>query len=206
MRTFPIMLNLSGRRCVVVGGGAVGLRRAASLAAAGADVLLVAAHLTQPAPPGVRVQAERYTTKMVQGAALVFAATDDRELNARIAADGRAAGALANAADQPDDCDFYMPAVASDGDVLLAVGTGGSAPGLAGWIRDVLAEALPDRVGTFAAELVRLRDRLRDRVPQTPRRMSIMKQLSGPDGYACFAAGGAAGLEQRLEDLLAECK
>ena len=101
MRTFPIMLDLRGRRTVVVGGGAVGLRRATSLHRSGARVTLVTKDATRKAPPAdVRVLRGAYRPEQIAGAFLVLACTDDNALNASIARDARAIGALVNVAEE----------------------------------------------------------------------------------------------------------
>jgi siroheme synthase-like protein len=201
MKTFPIMLDIRGRRVVVVGGGPVGARKAASLLAAGAAVTLV--DPSAPAIEAVTVVREPYRPQHLSGAMLVFACTDDRETNARIAADARAADALVNAADQPADCDFYLPAVVADGEVVVAIGTGGAAPALAALLKRKVAAALPPRIGEFAAAVADLRDELKDRVANIPRRMSLMKRLIEGDAYERFIAGGADALRQRLDELIA---
>jgi len=202
MKTFPVMLDVRGRRAVLVGGGPVGRRKARALLEAGADVTII--DPTGETVEGAHVAAEAYAPEQLDGAALVFACTDDAATNTRIAADARARGALVNAADQPEDCDFHLPAVAREGDVVVAVGTGGAAPGLAGLLRDFLAEALPDRIGEFAAALATVRDELRERVPHVERRMSIMKRLTDEATYRAFATGGVAAVRDRLAELLGE--
>jgi len=203
MRTYPIMLDVRGRRAVVVGGGPVGLRKAQALAAAGADVTLVAERLSSPrAPDGVAVLRAAYRPGVLAGAVLVLACTDDAALNARIAADARAAGALANAADQPEACDFFAPAVLRDGDVVVAVGTGGAAPALAKHLRDRLAAAMPQRVGQFAALLEALRGEVQASPADPARRGEVLRRLADDETYAAFLAGGAEAVRGRLERLL----
>lgn len=187
---------------VVVGGGAVGLRKAGTLAKAGADVTLVAAELTAEPPQGVAVLLRPYGPETIEGALLVFACTDDDALNSRIADDARAAGALVNAADQPDDCDFYVPAIASDGDVVVAVGTGGSAPALAGNLKRRLAAALGSRIGEFASLLTQLRSQLRAAENDLARRGEIMRDLSSDEMYEVFLASGPEAVRTRFMELL----
>lgn len=201
MKTFPIMLDIRSRRAVVIGGGPVGARKAASLLAAGAAVTLV--DPAAAAVEGATILRESYRPQHLAGASLVFACTDDRATNARIAADARAAGALVNAADQPEDCDFYLPAVVADGEVVVAIGTGGAAPALAAQLKRTVAASLPPRIGEFAAAIADLRDELKNRVAEVPRRMDLMKRLIDGDAYALFIAGGAAAVRQRLDELIA---
>jgi len=197
------MLKVAGRRVVVVGGGPVGLRKVRSLCEAGADVLLVAERGDGEANLGasVTVIREPYRPEHLRGAMLVFACTDDRPTNARIAADARACGALVNAADQQEDCDFFAPAVVADGDVILAAGTGGTAPALTAALKARLAEALPQRVGQFADVLGNLREDLRGRVADRTQRRRIMRQLASEETYRAFLAGGPDAVRKRLEEL-----
>jgi len=203
MKTYPIMLNVQGRLAVVVGAGAVGLRKVRSLADAGATVRLVAPQAHDGDAEGATVVAEPYRGEHLTGASLVFACTDDRELNARIAADARGIGALVNAADQPEDCDFYLPAVVADGDVLVAVGTGGACPALAAELKHRLADALPDRVGEFAAALAEARRQIQNELDDDKQRGRIMRELAGAEGLQAFAEGGRYAIQQMLARLLA---
>ena len=202
MRTYPIMLKLDGRRAVVVGGGAVGLRKVDALVDAGADVTLVTTELVAEPPAGVTVLCHPYTSESVAGAYLVFSCTDDAALNTRIANDARAAGALVNAVDQPDDCDFYVPAVVSDGDVVVAIGTGGASPALAGNLKRRLAAAMGPGIGQFAALLRDLRSQLRDAESDLARRGEIMKELSSDAMYDLFQSAGGQAIRIRLAELL----
>ena len=200
MKTYPIMLDLTGRKCVVVGGGPIGLRKAAGLASAGAGVLLVDPDAVEGADDGIERLRAEYDPAQLAGARLVLACTDDAGLNARIADDARRAGALANAVDQPGDCDFFVPAVAGDGDVIVAVGTGGSAPALARRLKDRLARQLPDRIGEFAAALAEARGRIRADVADPDRRARVLKKLAGDDGYDAFIRGGLDALMALAEE------
>ena len=204
MKTFPIMLDVTGRLAVVVGAGGVGVRKVQALLEAGARVRLVATEVLEGLPPSdsLEVLLRPYATALLQGASLVFACTDDRDLNSRIAADARAIGAWVNAADQPPDCDFYMASVFREGDVTVAVGSGGAAPALAAFLSRRFAASLPPRIAEFAALLAQLRDELKSSVQDSPTRMAIMKELSGAAGYDRFAAEGEPAVRGRLAELL----
>jgi siroheme synthase-like protein len=196
------MWYLRGRRAVVVGAGSVACRKARALREAEADVTVVTGG---PACPldGVQVIAEPYRTDHLTGAALVLACTDDASVNARVAADARAAGTPVNVADMPEMCDFHLPAVARDGDVVVAIGTGAAAPALAGHLRDVLREALPAGVGDFAEALSTLRAELKQRGVAPSDRMTALRELAGDDGLAAWRRGGSDALRARLDELLA---
>ncbi|MCE5327739.1 MAG: bifunctional precorrin-2 dehydrogenase/sirohydrochlorin ferrochelatase [Planctomycetaceae bacterium] len=199
MKTYPIMLDVNGRLAVIIGGGTVGRRKARSLLAAGAIVRVV-----DPAGAGIKgatVVARAYRKSDLKGAVLVFACTGDRATNARIAADARAAGALVNAVDQVEDCDFLAPAVIRRGTVVAAVGTGGAAPSLAKLLKKRMAAAMPQQIVGFAAALERIRHMLRHRPLPQQRRQAVLKQLAGEAGYKLFVTGGAKALRQQCLEL-----
>jgi len=202
--TYPIMLNLQARPVLVVGGGRVGLRKALALAAAGAKVTLVAGK-TGPkdnrGDPNITTLAEDYDSRHVQGAVLVLACTDDHHVNRRVADNARRAGALVNVADCPELCDFFLPAAARDGDVVLAVGTGGAAPSLAVRLRDELAAALPGGSGEFAAVLARLRDKVQAGVADAARRQEMMRKLASRETFDLFRGKGEQAVIE-LADIL----
>lgn len=206
MNVYPIMLKVQGRRAVVVGGGAVGLRKARGLRDAGAEVVLVAERLGEEMDlEHIDVRRRAYRTQDVAGAALVFACTNDRHLNAQVAIDARAVGALVNAADQPVECDFFAPAVVRRGEVVIAVGTGGDAPSLAKELARRIDNALPERLGEFAEALGRLRKEVAAAVPDdAPKRMAVSSRLAGDDGHRAFLKGGLDALRAMMDELIRE--
>jgi siroheme synthase-like protein len=205
MQTYPIMLLLAGRRVVLVGSGRVAQRKLDELLTCGAAVTVIAPALGEAFDrEGVTRIATPYAASCLPGATLVFACTDDAALNARVVDDARELGVLACAVDQPADCDFFSPAVARDGEVIVAVGTGGSAPGLAGRLRDELAGAMPRQIGAFAEALATCRATIRARIPDPTRRKHILTTLTGKAMYEQFLATGPDAMQAALQALLAE--
>src|SRR5919199_3601796 len=122
-------LDVAGRRCVVVGGGAVGLDKAAALVACGARVTVVSPELHDGfAGLDVEWVARRYRRRDLRGAFLVVAATSRREVNERVHRDAERRGMLCNVADVPDLCNFILPAVHREGAIAVAVSTRGPSP------------------------------------------------------------------------------
>lgn len=160
---FPILLDLRGRRCLVVGGGPVGSRKAESLRDAGAAVVLVSKLMSPDALSltGIERHERPYAAGDLDGVWLVISAVDDRSVTAQIAADCEAAGIFLNAADDPPYCSSILPALHRDGPVLVAVSTGGASPATAGWIRDRIASDLGDLPGRVVRHLSEVRDRVR---------------------------------------------
>jgi len=130
---YPVMLIVRGRRCLVVGGGGVALRKAQGLVEEGAEVTVVAPvvvdHLEAMAARGsIRLERRPYAEGEAEGYTLVFAATDDAEVNRRVFADAERAGAWVNVADDPEAATFHLPARVRRGPLQIAVGSAGEAP------------------------------------------------------------------------------
>lgn len=205
MRTYPIMLLLTGRRVVLVGAGRVAKRKLDELLACGAELVVVAPDIEETFHrEGVFCMTQAYTPSVLDGATLVFACTDDPELNARVVADARRRNILACAVDQPADCDFFSPATVRDEDVVLAIGTGGSAPGLAKHLRNEIASHLPDRIGEFARTLQTCRATVLHGVDDPARRKAIFTTLASEAMYDAFLIDGPEALRVKLDELLAE--
>ena len=132
-------LDLTGRRCVVVGSGPVAEEKAAGLRAAGAEVVVTA----------------EYEPPLLDGAWLVVVA--DPEPGERVFADAEARRVFCNVADVPERCSFILPALHRRGPITLAVSTAGASPALAQWLRDRFAAQIGPEHERLALELRRLR-------------------------------------------------
>ena len=142
---YPVMLDVACRPCLVVGGGGVALRKVQGLVEDGAAVTVVAPELVEPlqlmASSGqIQWRNRAYEAHDVDGRLLVFAATDDREVNARVFRDADAAGVWANVADDPELCSFHLPARVRRGPLQLAIGSAGEAPFVVRRLRQLLEE------------------------------------------------------------------
>jgi siroheme synthase-like protein len=151
---YPIFLGLSGRRCVVVGGGEVANRKARKLLQARARVVVISPEL-QPELESVAVEIHRrpYREGDLEGAYLAFAATDSRETNAAVAREAKERGIPANVADRPLEGDFAVPSVLRRGRLQVAVSTGGASPALARRIRGELEEVFGPEWAGIVEEL-----------------------------------------------------
>jgi siroheme synthase-like protein len=142
---YPIMLDLTGVPVLVVGGGRVALRKIEGLLTAGADVTVVAPVVADPIRDlPVRVVVRDYEVGDLDQVRLVITATDDPAVNAAVATDATDRRIWVNSADDPANCTFTLPAVARDGAVTVAVGTGGSSPALASHLRSQLEKWLTE--------------------------------------------------------------
>ena len=125
MSRFPLFIDLAGRRAVVIGGGTVGLRRAAALRDFGAMVTVISPTLSGPLPD-VTYLPRPYRTGDLAGAFLVVAATDDRAVNAAAEEEARRLGILFNRSDDQSRCDFFFPALCQGVGLVAGVTGDGS--------------------------------------------------------------------------------
>ena len=165
MRSFPypVFLDLQDVPVLVVGAGPIAARKVAGLVAAGASVRVVAPEVSPELDRStiVELRQRRYEPADLDGVRLVVSATGDAGVDATVAADATAAGIWVNAADQPADCSFILPAIARNGPLAVAVSTGGASPALARRLRDRAGELLTDDVVALAADLAAQRAAVR---------------------------------------------
>jgi len=169
---YPVSLAVSGRRCLVVGGGRVAARKIEGLLACGAQVTVVAPDVidtirslaTTPhhgTETGLlTVEVRPYRSPEAADYRLVVTATGIAEIDHAVFGDADAAGVWVNSADDVNNCSFLLPAVHRDGTVTVAVSTGGASPALARWIRTRVAET----VGTDMSVVSELLDEARSRM------------------------------------------
>jgi precorrin-2 dehydrogenase len=143
LKHYPVFLDLKDRPVLVVGAGKVALRKTRGLLEAGARITVVAPDCEpefEELP--VRLVRRRFRASDLAGALLVYAATDDRLTNHRIAIAAKGRGQFANIADSAEECGFLVPARLHRGDVQIAISTGGESPRLTAELRKKLEEIL----------------------------------------------------------------
>jgi len=164
---FPVMLQVAGKRCLVVGGGGVAYRKIQGLLAEDARVVVVAPE----AVPGVTALGEEgrivleqrpYAAGEAEEYALVFAATDDRRVNRRVFEDASSSGVWVNVADDPELCTFHLPAVIRRGALHLALASGGTAPFAIRRLRRLLERWIGPEWGEWMEAAARFRGRVRE--------------------------------------------
>ena len=182
MDAFPAFFPLAGRRVVIAGAGEAAEAKARLFDGSPAVVVRLGA-------------AEALTSEAYAGAALAFLADSDESFLIGAVAAARAAGTPVNVVDHPALCDFITPAVVDRGEVVAAVGTTGAAPMLAALLRNELEAAIPPGAGRVAALFRRLRDEIREALPDLDRRRAFMRQAlaenaqSAPAGRVCVIDG-----------------
>jgi uroporphyrin-III C-methyltransferase/precorrin-2 dehydrogenase/sirohydrochlorin ferrochelatase len=206
MRYYPVLLDLSGRRCVVVGGGAIAEGKVGPLAAAGARVTVIAPVLNTVLTAQHRAGrfahvARGYATGDLTGAFLAIAATDDPDVNHAVHAEAVAVGALINVVDDVPYCGFILPSVMRRGDLTIAVSTSGRAPALAVRIRERLERELGDEYGRFLELAAELRAPLAAAVRSSEERKRIWYRLVDSDVLTLLRAGEIRRARDRVAEI-----
>ncbi len=207
MAKYPIFLELASRRAVVIGGGAVAVRKAQPLLAAGARLVIVAEHVDDMLTAlCARSEAElvrsKYSKNYLAGAVLAIAATNNQQLNKQIYKDCQELEILCNVVDQPELCDFFVPAVVKRGELQIAIGTEGYCPAYAGHLRKKLERTFSDKHGQFLAELETLRKRIIKDVPDPADRKALLGQLVDDKSFEYFIENGPAKWQAYADKLI----
>ena len=168
MAYYPVFIEMAGRRCLVIGGGRVAEGKVQGLLAAEADVTVLSPDLTPAlrdllAAGRIRHEAREYREGDLEGYEVCMAATSDGAVNAAVAAEGKRRRVWVNAADDPANCDFILPAVIRQGQVVVAASTGGASPALARRLREELTDYLSEDFAPLAELLNEVRLELRQR-------------------------------------------
>jgi precorrin-2 dehydrogenase/sirohydrochlorin ferrochelatase len=181
-RFYPVFLDIDGKRAVVIGGGPVAHRKAASLIEAGAAVTVI----SPEAVPAIKRLADRgllthkprrYRKGDLRGAVVAVAATDDPSVNERVASEAKALGILINCATPPDSGNFIVPSSIKRGVLTLAISTAGTSPALSKRLRLDLEAFLGTRYSWFLEFLEEARVRLKGEVEDEATRQEILRKL-----------------------------
>ncbi len=207
MAKYPIFLELAGRRAVVIGAGTVAVRKAQGLLAAGARLVVVAEQVDDMltalcAGSDAELIRSKYSKNYLAGAVLAIAATNNQQLNRQIYKDCQELEILCNVVDDPELCDFFVPAVVKRGDLQIAIGTEGHYPAYAGHIRKKLEQTFSDKHGEFLAELETLRKRITKDVPNPADRKALLGQLVDDKSFEYFIENGPAQWQAYADRLI----
>lgn len=179
---YPIFLGISGRQCLIVGGGAVAARKTIGLLESGASVRVVSPELSPKledlASSGeIEVVRESYKTAHLENTFLVYAATNDRAVNAGICSDAHERNILVNSADAPQEGDFIVPSVVRRGEFCIAVSTGGNNPMLASRVSGELETRFGPEYGEFVEIIGEMRNTIKSLTDDEALRRSALAKL-----------------------------
>src|SRR6266576_3287351 len=202
-------LRLEGRRCLVVGGGEVGLEKVEGLLACGADVTLVAPvavpELEELAREGsIRWEQRAYEPADLEGSFLAIASTSDTEVNIRVYEEAEARAMLVNVVDVPPLCNFILPAIVRTGPLAIAISTAGASPALAKRMKRQIAAEYGEPYAKLAVMLNDARGWAKGTLPTYQDRKDFFEGIVNgePDPVELLRAGD----ERAVADLIEAAK
>ena len=207
MAYYPIFTDLCGKRCVVIGGGLVAQRKITTLLGYGASIVLIGPEATKrmaayAAQRRIRWIRRRFRPGDLAGAWLVYAATDDRTINAQVHREAQRRRVFANIVDQTPLCSFIAPSIMRRGELVVAVSTGGASPTLSKRLRRDLMERIGGEYGTMLRLLKNLRGRAKQRLPNYNDRKRYFDRLVQGDVFALVRRGETARARRKALTLL----
>src|SRR5215211_3741450 len=198
-------LRLSGRRCVVVGGGEVGLEKVEGLLACDGEVVLVSPDAVEPlrelADEGsIRWERRGYRGEDLEETFLVIAATGDTEVNISVFEDAERRAMLVNVVDVPPLCNFILPAIIRSGPLAIAISTAGASPALAKRMKREISELFGDEYAQLAIMLNDARGWAKGTLPTYQDRKDFFESIVNgePDPVALLRAGDAAAVRDLI--------
>lgn len=182
MSYFPFLINIEGKKGLVVGGGMVAYRKVKALLPFGVRLTVAALDFIQPfvdlEQEGKIVLVRRtFCEDDLEDVLFVIAATDDAQVNHEIAQNCRMRGILINAVDQKEDCSFFFPSLVKRGEVVVGISTGGNSPVLAKKLRKQIEREIPDYYSQVCASLGELREQVKECVDNEQDRRRCMEEL-----------------------------
>ena len=211
MELLPIFLNIRDRKCVIVGGGSVALRKANLLSRAQASVHVISTSISEElevlcrASNGAAMR-QPFTPAHLEGAALVIAATDDGAINLAVSAAAKSLNIPVNVVDKAELCSFMMPAIVDKAPVLVAISSSGTAPALTSKLKEMIEIMIPGSIDKLANLLGSYRARVKDTIANLDQRRQFWQDLLESEVPELIYAGNEdaaiEAIEQRLRDRL----
>ena len=182
---YPLYLKLENTSCLVIGGGGIAERKTQSLLEAGADITLISPDVTDALQILIDKKEIKYKNRVFEKGDtrnyfLIIAATNSRESNIMVYREASESQKLINCVDDPDYCNFYVPAQVNRGNLKIAISTEGKLPMLAGRLRKFFNSLLPENMGDTLDELGDMRKEIISEAgsDETRKKAMFQKQIS----------------------------
>jgi precorrin-2 dehydrogenase/sirohydrochlorin ferrochelatase len=204
---YPIFLNLLDKTSVVIGGGAVAERKIETLIEYGAKIRVISPQLGEKihkwAEDGIiQLKQAEFCPEDLEGAFIVFIATDNRLLNQQIADLCRNQGILVNAVDDPPNCDFYVPSLLKRNSLSVAISTEGKSPLFAARLRQELEELIPEAYGDFVEMMGVVREEIKLSNLKIEERKELFQFLLNSDILDLLRCGQKQKAEERMKECI----
>lgn len=207
MDYLPLFLDIKNKPCLIVGGGVIAERKVSILARANANITIIAPNITAEIERNLKSnnidwRQKNFTASDIKNFLVVIAATDDRAVNAEVAALCRKQNILVNTADDTKNCDFILPSIIDRSPVQIAVSTGGASPVLARMLRTKLENCTPASYGHLAKLIEDNRIKVKEKFSTIDQRRKFWESvLQGPIAELVFANQQSAA-QKLLEDTI----
>jgi len=180
---YPLFLDITGKECLIIGGGTVAERKAAMLLKFDASVRVISPKATKKlirlADTGrIDLILRKYRSGDHKNAAIIFACTDDRETNRLVRENAATQRIPVNVVDKPEECDFIVPSIIKKGDATIAISTSGRVPMASKKIRQAIEKIITKDYITYIRITGAIRQYLLKNVPDRTVRRDIMKLVS----------------------------
>jgi precorrin-2 dehydrogenase / sirohydrochlorin ferrochelatase len=201
---YPIHLDVTGKKCVIIGGGKVAYRKACSLKESGADVVVVSPEVCSEMvnEEGLVLIKKEYEEYFLDGALLVIAATDNEAINKKVTLDAEKRNIIVNVVDYPERCSFIVPSTINRGDLCISISTGGASPAVAKRIREELEAVFGKEYEEYLDLLTKMRSLAMTTVEDDAKRRRILQRLAEKDIFDIVRVEGVEVAEAKMRDII----
>ena len=201
---YPIHLNVTGKKCVIIGGGKVAYRKACSLKESGADVVVVSPEVCPEMvnEEGLVLIKKEYEECFLDGALLVIAATDNEAINKNVTEDAEKRSIIVNVVDYPERCSFIVPSTISRGDLCISISTGGASPAVAKRIREELEAVFGKEYEEYLDLLTEMRSLAMSSIEDSVKRRKVLQRLAEKDIFDAVKSEGVKIAEAKMREII----
>jgi precorrin-2 dehydrogenase / sirohydrochlorin ferrochelatase len=206
---YPIYLDIRNKKCVVIGGGEVAERKVRRLLECDADISVIAKAVTPALDIMIKEGRihridDEYNESYIRDAFLVIGATDQNDINARISWDAQEKRLLVNIVDDPDRCNFILPSLLKQGELSIAISTGGKSPALAKKLRQDMEGIYGPEYKTLLGILGNLRQRILGKGQSPDENKRLFESLVDSDILHLIREKDWCGVNKLIFDITGE--
>ena len=174
MNRFPLCINLEDKRFLVVGYGRIAKRKLKAISEFTSNIKIITKELTEEElGKGIEIVNKCFDEKDLEGVDFVITATGNREQDEAVVASCKAKGIPINAADDREECDFFLPGIIKRGDLVVSVSTSGKSPAYSRYLREQIEDMIPDNIEKVLDILGELRKSLPSKLDSQVERSQI---------------------------------
>ena len=178
MNRFPLCINLENKSFVVVGSGRIAMRKLAAIRQFTDKIKIITKEpIKEDLYDGIKIERKTFDEDDLEGADFVITATGSRERDEAIVAFCKAKGIPVNAADDREECDFFLPGIVKRGELVVSISTTGKSPAYSRYLREQIEDMLPDNIEAILDILGDLRKKLPSKVDSQQERSRIYKYV-----------------------------